>query len=81
MRERIPRWFMVIVGLLLVAVFALPNVADSQGKKKKRKKVVPLRAERAEVGKVRIAFSESSTAIVPLVAMEKGFLKAEGTSS
>ncbi len=78
MRERIPRWFMVIVGLLLVAVFALPNVADSQGKKKKRKKVVPLRTERAEVGKVRIAFSESSTAIVPLVAMEKGFLKAEG---
>jgi sulfonate transport system substrate-binding protein len=69
---------MVIVGLLLVAFFALPNAADSAKAKKKKKKVVPLREERAEVGKVRIAFSESSTAIVPLVAMEKGFLKAEG---
>ncbi|MFQ5918180.1 MAG: ABC transporter substrate-binding protein, partial [Candidatus Binatia bacterium] len=78
MRERIPRWFMVVVGLLLVAFFALPNAADSAQAKKKKKKVVPLREERAEVGKVRIAFSESSTAIVPLVAMEKGFLKAEG---
>ncbi|MFP6891262.1 MAG: ABC transporter substrate-binding protein, partial [Nitrospinota bacterium] len=38
----------------------------------------PLRTERAVVGKVRIAFSESSTAVVPLVAIEKGFLKAEG---
>ena len=30
------------------------------------------------MGKVRIAFSESSTAVVPLVAIKKGFLAAEG---
>ncbi len=78
MRNRIPKWFMLIVGLLVVAFFALPNAADSAKAKKKKKKAVPLREERAEVGKVRIVYSESSTAIVPLVAMEKGFLKAEG---
>ncbi len=78
MRERIPKWFMLMVGILVVAFFALPNAVDSAKAKKKKKKDVPLQTERAVVGKVRIAFSESSTAIVPLVAMEKGFLKAEG---
>ncbi|MCH7569971.1 MAG: aliphatic sulfonate ABC transporter substrate-binding protein [Deltaproteobacteria bacterium] len=78
MRKRIPKWFMLMVGILVVAFFALPNAADSAKAKKKKKKDVPLQTERAVVGKVRIAFSESSTAIVPLVAMEKGFLKAEG---
>ncbi len=76
MREAIRKWFIIGVGLLLVAFVAVPNAADAA--KAKKKKAVPLQTERGNVGKVRIAFSESSTAIVPLVAMEIGFLKAEG---
>ncbi|MFQ5852492.1 MAG: ABC transporter substrate-binding protein [Candidatus Binatia bacterium] len=76
MREQIRKWFLVSAAVLLAAAFSVTDGADAA--KAKKKKVVPLQKEREVVGKVRIAFSESSTAIVPLVAMEKGFLKAEG---
>ena len=49
--------------------------------KRKRKKVKPLARERDTVQTVRFAYSESATAIVPLVALQKGFLKKEGLNA
>ena len=30
MRKRTPKWFMLMVGILVVAFFALPNAADTK---------------------------------------------------
>jgi len=76
MKTGIRRWFVLAAALIVAASFAAPHAADAAQRKKK--KVIPLTKERDSLGKVRIVFSESSTAVVPLVAFEKGFFKAEG---
>ena len=65
--------FMAGLVALLTTVLVLPSGTYAS----QSTRAVPLAKERDEVGKVRIAFSESSTAVV-LVAIEKGFLAAEG---
>lgn len=72
------KWLLLGVAVLVAAGMALPPAAAAA---KKRKKVVPLAKERDTVKTVRFAYSESSTAIVPIVALQKGFLKAEGLNA
>ncbi len=73
------KWMLFTVVALVAITLVFPPIAAAA--KKKRKKVKPLRTERTDVGAVRIVYSESSTAVVPLVAFKKGFLKAEGVNA
>lgn len=73
------KWLLLGIVALVAVTLVLPPVAAAA--KKKRKKVKPLAKERDVVKTVRFAYSESSTAIVPIVALQKGFLKAEGLNA
>ncbi len=75
LRKRTWKHLSIAVIALLAASLIPPMGADAA---KKKKKVTPLAKERDVVKTVRLAYSESATAIVPLVAIEKGFLKKEG---
>lgn len=76
MRSWNRKWLYLGIVALVAVSMALPPVAAAA-----RKKTVPLSKERDAVKTVRFAYSESSTAIVPLVALQKGFLKKEGLNA
>jgi aliphatic sulfonates family ABC transporter substrate-binding protein len=79
MFKRNRKWLLFALIALVSAGLILPAASDAA--KRKRRKYKPLRAERAVVKTVRFAYSESATAIVPIVALTKGFLKAEGLNA
>ncbi|MBT3350807.1 MAG: ABC transporter substrate-binding protein [Nitrospinaceae bacterium] len=79
MFKRNRKWLLFGIIAIVAAGLALPSGADAA--RKKRKKTIPLRAERDVVKTVKFAYSESATAIVPIVALQKGFLKAEGLNA
>lgn len=65
-------------GAAILAAASVAFLGSPHAEAAPKEKVKALEKERDAVGTVRIAYSESSTAIVPVVAFEKGFLKAEG---
>jgi ABC-type nitrate/sulfonate/bicarbonate transport system substrate-binding protein len=81
MNQRNRKRLMFVLIALVASAIAMPTGVYAA--KKKRRKIVykPLREERAVVKTVRLAYSESATAIVPIVALQKGFLKAEGLNA
>jgi len=70
MNIRNAKWLLFGVVVLMAATLILPPVASAA---KKRKKVKPLAKERDVVKTVKFAYSESATAIVPIVALQKAF--------
>ncbi len=73
-----------VACLLIISISLISPVSTAEAAKSKKKKWFKTRklsTERTTIKTVRIAYSESATAIVPLVALKKGFLKAEGLNA